>query len=140
MKTCGRVDNAHSFTAPATMSHHHHGHHGHHHHNHHHHDQQSLEYGYGAAPIMPGAGFGYNQSQMMASPYAVQAPPYNNNGYGYGAVSPYQSSGSAAMYQEEQRMQQLHYLQAEEHRHKQHEHRAAVGALGAAAFGLVSFT
>ncbi len=44
------------------------------------------------------------------------------------------------MYQEEERMQQLHYLRAEEHRHTQHEHRGVVGALGADAFALVSFT
>jgi hypothetical protein len=77
---------------------------------------------------------------MTASHYAVQAPSYNNNGYGYGAVSPYESSGYAAMYQEEQRMQHLRYLRPEEHRHTQHEHRGVVGALGAAAFALVSFT
>lgn len=43
--------------------------------------------------------------------------------------------GAPGMYQE----QQYQHLVAEEHRHKQNEHRAGVAALGAAAFAAVSF-
>jgi hypothetical protein len=36
--------------------------------------------------------------------------------------------------------QQYQNLQAEEHRHKQHEHRAEMGALGTAVFAAVSLS
>jgi hypothetical protein len=73
----------------------------------------------------------------MAPAYGQQAAyggygqqPYGAQG-GYGPqVMPYQQSGYPG--------QNLQSLQAEEHRHRQNEHLAEVGALGAAAFAAVS--
>lgn len=57
------------------------------------------------------------------APYAQQ-PPY---GYGSGQqLTPYQGGA------------QSQHLQAEEQRHRQNEHRAAIGAIGAVAFAAVS--
>ncbi len=78
--------------------------------------------GYGAAPPAgpyypaPGPYYGGN-SQMMMQP--VQ---------GLG--------GDRGMYPD----QQYQNLQTEEHRHKQNEHRAEMGALGTAAFAAVSLS
>jgi hypothetical protein len=52
-------------------------------------------------------------------------------------MQPVQGLGGApGMYPD----QQYQNLQAEEHRHKQHEHMAEMGALGAAAFAAVSLS
>jgi hypothetical protein len=52
-------------------------------------------------------------------------------------MQPVQGLGGApGMYPD----QQYQNLQAEEHRHKQHEHRAEMGAAGAAVFAAVSLS
>jgi hypothetical protein len=108
------------------------------HHRHGHHGQQSSSYGNGAPT------YNYDPLQQAPAPYGQQmAPAYGQQaaygGYGqqpYGAqggygqqVMPYQQSGPG---------QDLQSLQAQEHRHRQNEHRAEMGALGAVAFAAVS--
>jgi hypothetical protein len=83
---------------------------------------------------------------MIAPAFGEQSYSYNNaygSAYppvpygGYSQMMPVQGLGGApGLYQE----QQYHQMQAQEHRHKQNEHRAEVGALGAAAFAAVSFS
>lgn len=116
------------------MSHKHHGHHGH--------QQDSSSYNYGA-PV-----YEYNPLQQSVPPYG-QVGPYNgygapggnpygqgNSAYGAGyggqSMTPYQGGYSGNQGQE------MQYLQAEEQRHRQNEHRAEMGALGAVAFAAVS--
>lgn len=109
------------------MSHKHHGHHGH--------QQESSSYNYGA-PV-----YEYNPLQQSAPGYG-QVSPYNGYGapggnpygqeYGGQSVTPYQGGYGGNQGQE------MQYLQAEEQRHRQNEHRAEMGALGAVAFAAVS--
>ena len=124
-------------------------HHGHHRHGHH--GQQyageSSAYGYGAPtynydPLQQGSSYG---QQIVPSPYGPpapygggyevagygQQPYYGEQGYGQ-QVMPYQGGYGGYPGQE------MQYLQAEEHWHRQNEHRAEVGALGAVAFAAVS--
>ena len=120
------------------MSHKHHGHHGH--------QQESSSYNYGA-PV-----YEYNPLQQGVPPYGQQSAP------GYGQVSPYNGYGapggnpygqeysayggqSVTPYQGGyggNQGQEMQYLQAEEQRHRQNEHRAELGALGAVTFAAVS--
>jgi hypothetical protein len=103
------------------------------------HHQDSSSDGNGAPtynfdPMQQGPG---PYGQQMAPAYGQQAAyggygqqPYGAQG-GYGPqVMPYQQSGYPG--------QNLQSLQAEEHRHRQNEHLAEVGALGAVAFAAVS--
>ncbi len=82
-------------------------------------------------PLVPGYG-----AAPPAGPYYPAPGPY------YGGnpemmMQPVQGLGGArAMYPD----QEYQNLQAEEHRHKQNEHRAEMGALGTAAFAAVSLS
>lgn len=116
------------------MSHKHHGHHGR--------QQEESSYNYGA-PV-----YEYNPLQQGVPPYGQQSAP------GYGQVSPYNGYGapggnpygqeysayggqSVTPYQGGyggNQGQEMQYLQAEEQRHRQNEHRAEMGALGAVTF------
>ncbi len=82
-------------------------------------------------PLAPGYG-----AAPPAGPYYPAPGPY------YGGnpemmMRPVQGLGGApGMYPD----QQYQNLQAEEHRHKQNEHRAELGALGTAVFAAVSLS
>ncbi len=81
-------------------------------------------------PLAPGYG-----AAPPAGPYYPAPGPY------YGGnpqmMQPVQGLGGArGMYPD----QQYQNLRAEEHRHKQNEHRAEMGALGTAAFAAVSLS
>ncbi len=64
----------------------------------------------------------YGQQQMVPEPYGMQG--FQQPGYGQQQVMPYPG--------------QYNNLQAEEHRLKQNEHLAEMGAVGALAFAAVS--
>lgn len=117
------------------MSHHRHGHHG--------------KQGAAAPPYSYGApGYNYNPLQQTAPAYGQQiVPGYGQqvvptSGQQYGSSSgygvPYGGQQQVAPYQAGGQEQNLQFLRAEEKRHRQNEHRAGVGALGALAFAAVS--
>ncbi len=82
-------------------------------------------------PLAPGYG-----AAPPAGPY-FQAPGPYYGGNPQMMPQPVQGLGGApGMYPEQQHQN----LQAEEHRHKQNEHRAEMGALGSAVFAAVSLS
>ncbi len=82
-------------------------------------------------PLAPGYG-----AAPPAGPYYPAPGPYYG-GNPQMMMQPAQGLGGApGMYPD----QQYQNIQAEEHRHKQHEHRAEMGALGVAAFAAVSLS
>ncbi len=81
-------------------------------------------------PLVPGYG-----AAPPAGPYYPAPGPYYG-GNPEMTMRPVQGLGGArGMYPD----QQYQNLQAEEHRHKQNQHRAEMGALGTGAFAAVSF-
>ncbi len=87
------------------------------------------------APAYYPLGPGYGTAPPAGSYYPAPGPYYGGNPQMM--MQPVQGLGGApGMYPD----QQYQNLQAEEHRHKQHEHRAEMGALGAAVFAAVSFS
>ncbi len=94
---------------------------------------QTSSYGSGA----PAYSYGPLQ-QAPVAPYGQQmnpvfGQPSSQGGYGQ-QVMPHQQPSSYGV----NRGQELQYLQAEEHRHRQNEHLAEMGAVGAVAFAAVS--
>ncbi len=82
-------------------------------------------------PLAPGYG-----AAPPAGPYYPAPGPYYG-GNSQMMMQPVQGLGGApGMYPD----QQYQNLQAEEDRHKEHEHRAEMGALGTAAFAVVSLS
>ncbi len=82
-------------------------------------------------PLAPGYG-----AAPPAGPYYPAPGPYYG-GNSQMMMQPVQGlDGARGMYPD----QQYQNLQAEEHRHKQNEHRAEMGALGTAAFAAVSLS
>ncbi len=82
-------------------------------------------------PLAPGYG-----AAPPAGPYYPAPGPYYG-GNPQMMMQPVQGLGGApGMYPD----QQYQNLQAEEHRHKQNEHRAEMGALGTAVFAAVSLS
>jgi len=84
------------------------------------------------APAYYPLGPGYGTAPPAGSYYPAPGPYYGGNPQMM--MQPVQGLGDA--YPD----QQYQNLQAEEHRHKQHEHRAEMGAFGAAVFAAVSFS
>ncbi len=81
-------------------------------------------------PLVPG----YGAAPRAGLYYPAPGPYYGGNPEM--TMRPVQGLGGArGMYPD----QQYQNLQAEEHRHKQNQHRAEMGALGTAAFAAVSF-
>jgi hypothetical protein len=79
--------------------------------------------------------YNYDPMQQAPGPYGQQMAPAYGQPYGaqggYGPqVMPYQQSGYGGYPGQD--------LQAEEHRHRQNEHLAEMGGLGAVAFAAVS--
>ncbi len=122
-------------------------------HRHHHHQHPNNEAE--IAPMSPyGNSYAGGYGQDAASQFSVPAAygkqqEYVGGGYGSGPYynagsyqdSGYPSSGysgAPGMYQGERA--QMQRLEAEEHRHRQDEHRAALGAIGAAALAHVNNT
>jgi hypothetical protein len=117
------------------MGHGHHNHHGHHHHGHHHNEEQSYG-GYAGSSYAPPPQLAYGQQPLGLGGYGT-APPAPYGGVqpygGYGSAQPY--GGAVQPYQQQQnQIQHLNDLRADEQRHKHNEHRAEAVALGAAAF------
>ncbi len=82
-------------------------------------------------PLAPG----YGAAPPAGSYYPAPGPYYGGNPQMM--MQPVQGlGGDRGMYPD----QQYQNLQAEEHRHKQNEHRAEMGALGTAVFAAVSLS